>query len=282
MYCGFFRGFKLLNLYQILKMTTEPKLHLLVFADDQLCKLGINNYSKMAVKLVNQAHQLSIFSKIHVYTSDELFRKYPEYQEKHIEFYKKNFAEQKFKGYGYYLWKPFLIWKTLCEIPENDVLIYTDVGCEFHVAGKPRLMEYLQMQQADIHKNFFFDDLYEIKDWTKKDTMLFFGAEDLAISHALDVVPGLLLTSNNNHNRFFFKLWYDACCEYHLVDDSPSIAPNETYFKDHRHDQSIFSILVRKLCSSATHNLFHEIQFNEFWNNPLYGKFPFSIQTNRG
>jgi hypothetical protein len=263
-------------------MATEPKIRLLVFADDHLCKLGINNYTNQAIHLINQAKELQIFNFIHVYTSEELCKKYPEYQEKHIEFYKKNFAEQKFKGYGYYLWKPFLIWKTLCEIPENDVLIYADVGCEFHVGQRHRFLEYLEMQQADIHKNFFFEGKNELRNWTKKDTMLFFGAEDLASSGALDVVPGLLFTSSNNHNRFFFKLWYDSCCEYHLVDDSPSVAPNESYFKDHRHDQSIFSILVRKLCSSATHNLFHEIQFNEFWNNPLYEKFPFSIQTNIG
>jgi hypothetical protein len=282
MYCWFFRGFRFVYLYLILEMTTQPKIHLLVFADDHLCKLGINNYTNMAHKLIYQAHSLEIFSKIHFYSADRLVSKYPEYNEKHIEFYKKKFSEKCYKGYGYYLWKPFLIWKTLMEIDEGDVLLYADVGCELHVGGKPRLLEYLQMQQADVHKNFFFDGLYELKDWTKKDTILFFGAEDLASSRALDVVPGLLLTTSNSHNRFFFKLWYDSCCEYHLVDDSPSVAPNETYFKDHRHDQSIFSILVRKLCSSATHSLFHEIQFDQFWNNPQYGKFPFSIQTNRG
>jgi hypothetical protein len=70
-------------------MATVPKLHLLVFADNKLCKVGINNYTNMGIKLINQAHQLSIFSKIHVYTAEELCKEYPEYQEKHFEFYKK-------------------------------------------------------------------------------------------------------------------------------------------------------------------------------------------------
>ena len=280
MYCGFFRGFKLLNLYQSLKMTSNPEIHLLVFADDHLCKLGINNYTNQAIHLINQAKELQIFSKIHAYTSEYLCAKYPEFYTKHIEFYKKNFAEQKHKGYGYYIWKPFLIWKTLCEIPENDILIYADVGCNFHVGQRHRFLEYLEIQQADIHKNLFFEGKNELRNWTKKDTILFFGADDLVASRTLEVVPGLLFTSNNNHNRFFFKLCYDACCEYHLLDDSPSIAPNESYYIAHRHDQSIFSILVHKLCKSSIQHLFHEIYVENIINNPVFGKYPISIQTN--
>lgn len=30
----------------------------------------------------------------------------------------------------------------------------------------------------------------------------------------------------------------------HLVDDSPSLLPNAHGFKEHRHDQSIFSLLM--------------------------------------
>ena len=37
--------------------------------------------------------------------------------------------------------------------------------------------------------------------------------------------------------------WYNTASNYHLVDDTPSILANDESFKEHRHDQSIFSIL---------------------------------------
>jgi glutaredoxin-related protein len=33
--------------------------------------------------------------------------------------------------------------------------------------------------------------------------------------------------------------------DYHLIDDSPSILPNSSQFIEHRHDQSVFNILVK-------------------------------------
>jgi hypothetical protein len=36
------------------------------------------------------------------------------------------------------------------------------------------------------------------------------------------------------------------CEDYHNVDDTPSIIPNCPNFHQHRHDQSLFSLLVKK------------------------------------
>jgi hypothetical protein len=44
-----------------------------------------------------------------------------------------------------------------------------------------------------------------------------------------------------------FKKYYETACDYHLIDDSPSIIPNHPSFREHRHDQSIFNMFVKKL-----------------------------------
>ena len=43
----------------------------------------------------------------------------------------------------------------------------------------------------------------------------------------------------------FLTDWYSIACNYHFVDDSPSIHPNDPSFREHRHDQSIFSLLIK-------------------------------------
>ena len=40
--------------------------------------------------------------------------------------------------------------------------------------------------------------------------------------------------------------WYETCCNYHLLNDEPSIIPNDASFSENRHDQSIWSIIRYK------------------------------------
>ena len=46
--------------------------------------------------------------------------------------------------------------------------------------------------------------------------------------------------------RSFVNKWYETCCIHRLIDDSHSIIPNHPWFRDHRHDQSVYSILFKK------------------------------------
>ena len=55
--------------------------------------------------------------------------------------------------------------------------------------------------------------------------------------------------------RTLVNRWYELCCNYHLIDDSPSIAPNLPEFIEHRHDQAIFSLLTKKMELFSTETL---------------------------
>ena len=52
--------------------------------------------------------------------------------------------------------------------------------------------------------------------------------------------------------RNLINEWYNICCDYHYIDDTPSIIPNHSLYKEHRHDQSILSLLIKK------NNLYNE------------------------
>ena len=260
------------------RMSIMPKLHLLTFADNHLSQYGLNNYTNMAQKLIRQAHEFNLFSKIHFYTAQSLFEKYPEFHKDHGDFINSNFQRNIWRGYGYWIWKPFLIWKTLCEMDEGDVLLYADSGCELHVSGIERFMEYLEIVQKNENKNLFIGSETPIKDWCKMDTVKFFGAEKLILEDdAKEVCPTVLFTSSTTKNKVFFKLYYEACCNYHNVNDSPSISPNIPTFKDHRHDQTIFSILVRQLYTTSI----SPVPFSEIYL-PKSDKSPITIQSNTG
>ena len=67
-----------------------------------------------------------------------------------------------------------------------------------------------------------------------------------------------------------FNKWYETIQNYHLVDDSPSATMNDTLFIEHRHDQSIFSLLRKKYGSIILND-----ETNRYiWNKNEYDKFP--------
>lgn len=51
------------------------------------------------------------------------------------------------------------------------------------------------------------------------------------------------------------EIWYNTgdhtCSQYDLINDSPSKVPNDVSFLDHRHDQSVFSLIYKTLGSTV-------------------------------
>ena len=258
------------------------KLHLLLFADNHLNQYGLNSYNKKAQKLIQQAHEFNLFSKIHMYTANDLFTKFPEYFDLHKDFINSNFSRNCWRGYGYWIWKPFLIWKTLQEINEGDILLYMDTGCQLHSSGIERFKEYLDIVKKNQHGNLFIEHHDLIKTCTKMDTLKHYKAENFIDENTRVTIATFLFTTNNEFNRHFFELFYNACCNYHLVDDSPTIAPNISEFIEHRHDQSILSILTRQMCPSSLSSVpYEEIYHEEKMDDPAYAKYPITIHSNR-
>jgi hypothetical protein len=60
--------------------------------------------------------------------------------------------------------------------------------------------------------------------------------------------------------RDLVNKWYEIACDYHIIDDSPSIVPNMECFRDHRHDQAIFSLLTKKYNLFSSHRLSDAIE----------------------
>lgn len=55
--------------------------------------------------------------------------------------------------------------------------------------------------------------------------------------------------------------WYELGCDYHNIDDSPSILKNIDGFIEHRHDQSIFSLLTKKYNLFSERSLYNSIHY---------------------
>jgi hypothetical protein len=229
-------------------------------------------YVKASSNLRKMAIDYDIFDSIQVYGLNDI--------KDDIEFKHHLPFLQNRRGFGYWIWKPYIIWKKLCSMPENDILVYLDSCCTLNLGGKPRFMEYIDIVKTNKTGNFFIETSHPINVWCKMDTIHILNGESIQDKHA--IVSGVIFTSNNEKNRYIFKSMFDIISSnYHLVDDTPSIIPNASTYNEHRHDQVIFSILVHLYYSdSIYYNIFDEFYFEGPTSKLKREDYPIWIHSN--
>lgn len=159
------------------------------------------------------------------------------------DFKKRNASilEQK-RGAGYWLWKPYLILKTMTEkMKDGDLLMYSDSGCSFISSPLP-LLDILQYQ--DI-VGFTVHNLKEYMYNTYKCMM---ACDAFYPRYYLtdQIMASFMLIKKNKETVDFVSDWLRIACMKGIIDDSPSDHPEMPGYREHRHDQAIFSLLYKK------------------------------------
>jgi len=138
---------------------------------------------------------------------------------------------------------------------DGDYLLYLDSGSEI---GKHNLEQFSNLFEIAKKDLIVATTTHHEKDWCKKDLLLKLDMiHDKYLHNSPQRQAGEILFYVCNETRNFVNIWYELCCNYHLIDDSPSILEEEfDCFIEHRHDQSIFSLLTKKFdIFSINHSL---------------------------
>jgi len=205
----------------------------------QLITFGSHlNYIDAGTRLIKQANDLNVLDSIQLYTVDDL-KQDNLFWEKHSDFILKNK-----RGFGYYLWKPYLIQKTMMNMNDGDILLWVDAGCEIVSNERKYMIKYFEIvKKAHILYTFASTE----KEWTKMDLIKKMGMNDNRYLDSPQRAAGLVMFYVCEKTRKFVDEWYEiGNNNYSFIDDTPSVEPNYSSFKEHRHDQSIFSLLTKK------------------------------------
>ncbi len=243
------------------------KIHFLSFKGEYYP----GKFSRARDALIPMVQAMGVFDTIQIVSETELLND-PEFQ-KHTPF-----IIQNRRGFGYWIWKPYVIYKKLCQIEEGDILFYCDVCTSLRVEGRERFLEYIEFVKQHPQGNLFFSYSNLIRDWCKMDTIKCLDAEN--VMNECEVVAGVLFTTANAQNKEFFLACYTVLSHYHLVDDSPSGLPNAPTFHEHRHDQSIFSIMTRKYLPASISNTYTSEELNFYKREEEGQRFPIWTQSN--
>jgi hypothetical protein len=84
--------------------------------------------------------------------------------------------------------------------------------------------------------------------WTKRDTFILMNADEPKYTQTGQRVGGFFLFKKNNLSRKFFKECLEYGEDYRIITDAPNQlgVPNYAGFRDHRHDESLISIMAKK------------------------------------
>jgi len=215
---------------------------------------GDKNYYEAGERLLNQANNIQLFDKTIFYTDADL-KADTEFWNQHS-----NFIENNKRGYGYWIWKPYLIKKTMEQMNNGDILLYLDCGCEIDIR-----MKHVFNRDLELIKNEYVmgTTVCIEREWNKMDLLKKLDVLDSKYLNTPQCQSGANLILVCDKTRELINKWYELACDYHNIDDSPSIEPNLSCFKEHRHDQSVYSLLLKK------YNLFSIHPFSSIrdWRN---------------
>jgi hypothetical protein len=150
------------------------------------------------------------------------------------------------RGAGYWIWKSYIIDKTLESMDEGDILFYSDSGIIFINNIDPLINELDKSENGILL--FDLEDYHINKRWTKRDTFHYMGCDSAEYTDSPQILASYIILRKNNFTVFFIKEWLRFSQDHRIITDLPNECrlPNYDEFIDHRHDQSILSILGRK------------------------------------
>jgi hypothetical protein len=213
-----------------------------------LCAFASPDLFLSKKRFYDQAKSLNFYQGIKIYEKREL-------SFKTSNIIKSYLSKNNRRGYGYWIWKPEIILNCLTKVPDNSILQYSDIGCHFNRKGISKMFFYQDMCDKNnilsfqyinpkVKKlNFNYPNYLEHQ-YTKADLMKYFNLDFNHVHmNTGQLCSGIFFIKKNSKNIQFLRQWLEVFENMSLIDDSASVLKNHKDFIEHRHDQSVFSLL---------------------------------------
>lgn len=201
-------------------------------------------------RIEKEARGLDYFKSINCYTEENLDAKFLEIFKNRLKFGS--------RGFGYWCWKPQIILQLIEEVEDGDLIVWCDAGCQITGSARPVFESYVR-DAIDSKDGFCVFNLdpskceakYDIEQfseerWTKEDLFNYMGIERCSKARKSPQVAATFFVFRVSEvSKELIKLWRSVYIyDFSLADDSESKMQNSKKFIEHRHDQSIFSLLI--------------------------------------
>jgi len=239
-------------------MHHSARIRLVSFADGA--------FAARRAGFLQEAREMDVFDDVQVFNGSQLPTAF---LHQHGDF-----LRDQARGFGYWIWKPRIIAAALQESAADDLVVYLDVGFTLNRDGRARLLEYLDIALDSPYRMLSFQTVHTEHMWTKADLAQHLGvANSPSVMHASQLTSGFLIVGKTVENVELIEHWQAVAVagDYRYSDDSPSVLPNHGEFREHRHDQSISSLLRKLRGTTITH---YEVQLYDRYFTALQPTLP--------
>jgi hypothetical protein len=150
------------------------------------------------------------------------------------------------RGNGYWIWKPYFILKTLKKkLNKGDYLIYTDSGI-LYLDKVERVIKFMISKNEDI---WAIRTIYIEKKYSKRDAFILLDADSTIYTDTYQYMAGIQIYKKSNFSENFLKKLLYYSTDKRIVTDDPNTLglPNYKGFIGNRHDQTVLSLLTKKI-----------------------------------
>ncbi|WP_146182865.1 hypothetical protein [Limnohabitans sp. Jir72] len=153
------------------------------------------------------------------------------------------------RGAGYWLWKPEIILQELKTLKIGDVLVYCDAGRSNYY--QLNVFPSRLIKEA-IAKGFLLGPTIgqhgPTTRWTKRDAFILMDMDNIFTHEKPLVQAGWSIWTPVPESFEFLKEWLFFCSDARILTDMENTLglPNYCDFIDHRHDQSVLTLLAYK------------------------------------
>lgn len=199
----------------------------------------------------NESLELLKKTSLEIGKVDEFISYNPSYLNR-TEFGRKNaFILSQPRGAGYWIWKPFIILETFQGLKDGDIVLYSDAGLKV-IDNLTPLFDVTRDNKNGGKTIFKLPPVgvpaHIAKAWTKRDCFVLCEADEAKYWNAEMTNGAVSLWQRTPENMEFLKEWQRYLRNWQIIADGPNMAgkPNFMEFRDHRHDQSVLTILSVK------------------------------------
>jgi hypothetical protein len=215
-------------------------------------------YEKSKKRLLNEARNTNWFDSICGYSPKDLTDDFK------ITF--GNILNYR-QGAGFWSWKMHIILQELRKMRPNDILIYMDAGCSINPRAEKRFREYINLLNDSTESMISFQMKHSEKSYTTQELA---DVLDYPLNDEGQYMATIMIMKNIEKTHTIFN----KCIEVlrkdpYLITNQYNNKQNEL-FLENRHDQSILSLMRKKLGSFV---LPDETWYKSFENEGL--KVPF-------
>lgn len=201
---------------------------------------GNDDFKYKSLLLKREAESCGWFDGIIAHTPESI----SEFLNQHQDFVRENK-----RGYGYWIWKPYIILDLLKRINDGDCVFYMDSGASIISHKKDKFDEYLKILNESERPIIAFGQQspYMEKQFQKMTILKRFGLDhDEHFLNSGQIESGVFACKKTDFTVRFFEEWLSLMLEnnYSLIDDRDSLEQLEGFIEN-RHDQSVFSILCK-------------------------------------